>query len=96
MVGYDNGSGPGGYSPMTAYQMLQYVQIVTIVCAFCCVSKVNPVFWQGNIENSPSLCPPTEECPHDILEITEADDKIANDFMILEVNKAIQYLNMIK
>lgn len=52
--------------------------------------KDNTRFWQGDPENGHNQRPSMNKCPANILELTDADKEIFNDFMISEVNGILE------
>jgi hypothetical protein len=52
--------------------------------------KDNPRFWQGDPENGYNQRPAMNRCPANVLELTDADKEIFNDFMISEVNGVLE------
>jgi hypothetical protein len=88
----DNGPTTKGYSPKTAYNTEQQKCVVFLKNTFVCRDKTNSHFWQGDRKNSPLNCPSMTKCPSSVLQMTEFDDKITNDFMVDYINQILSTL----
>jgi hypothetical protein len=56
--------------------------------------KDNQKFWQGDHENGFNQRPSMTKCPVNVLDLTDTDEEIFDDFLIYQVNGVLEEIRM--
>jgi hypothetical protein len=56
--------------------------------------KDNQIIWQGDHENGYNQRPSMNKCPANVLDLTDIDIEIFDEFLIYEVNGVLEEIRM--